>query len=89
MPRRTRIALLAVAVAVSGCGAGGASSLGNSAAAARAGIRLVLVGHFHDPVGVVGVPGTPRRVFVIQKTGQVILVRNGLVQSRPFLDCPS
>jgi glucose/arabinose dehydrogenase len=86
MSRRALIALLAVTVAVSGCGAGGASSVGNSATAARTGVRLVLVGHFHDPVGVIGVPGAPDRVAVIQKTGQVILVSNGLVQSRPFLD---
>ena len=54
--------------------------------AARSGTRLVLVGHFDEPVGVTGVPGTPRRVFVVQKTGHVILVRNGQVQRRPFLD---
>jgi glucose/arabinose dehydrogenase len=86
MPGRTRIALLAVTVAVSACGAGVVSSTGTSAVAARAGLRLALVGHFDQPVGVTGIPGTPRRLFVVQKSGQVRLVRNGRVQRRPFLD---
>jgi glucose/arabinose dehydrogenase len=49
-------------------------------------VRLVQVGSFQQPVGVTGAPGDPSRVFVVQRSGQVMLLLNGHVQARPFLD---
>jgi glucose/arabinose dehydrogenase len=49
-------------------------------------VRLVQVGSFRQPVGVTGAPGDPSRVFVVQKGGQVMLLLDGRVQRRPFLD---
>jgi glucose/arabinose dehydrogenase len=49
-------------------------------------VRLVQVGSFRQPVYVTGAPGDPRRVFVVQRTGQVMLMLGGRPQARPFLD---
>jgi glucose/arabinose dehydrogenase len=49
-------------------------------------LRLVKVGSFREPVGVTGAPGDPSRVFVVQKSGQVMLLLDGHPQARPFLD---
>lgn len=49
-------------------------------------MRLVQVGRFSQPVGVTGAPGDPSRVFVVQRTGQVMLMLSGHSQARPFLD---
>jgi glucose/arabinose dehydrogenase len=49
-------------------------------------VRLVQVGSFRQPVSVTGAPGDPSRVFVVQRTGQVMLLVHGHAQSRPFLD---
>jgi glucose/arabinose dehydrogenase len=83
--------LIVLALALAGCGAGvsagGPTSSGSvSAAPARAKLRLVQVGRFHAPVYVTGAPGQPNRVFVVQQPGQVMLLRGGHRQSRPFLD---
>jgi len=53
---------------------------------AAAAVRLVQVGSFNQPVGVAGAPSDPSRVFVVQRTGQVMLLRNGHTQAQPFLD---
>jgi glucose/arabinose dehydrogenase len=77
------------------CGADGQARLDSSAPGtqvasttqvAAAKVRLVQVGSFRRPVGVTGAPGDPNRVFVVQKDGQVMLLLNGHVQRRPFLD---
>jgi glucose/arabinose dehydrogenase len=81
-----RIVLLAVVLLASACGAGAASSRGGSSDAASAGVRLVVVGHFDQPVAVTGAPGSPGRLFVVQKAGEVVLVRNGHSQRRAFLN---
>jgi glucose/arabinose dehydrogenase len=46
----------------------------------------VQIGRFRSPVYVTGAAGDPSRLFVVQQTGQVMLVRNGRVESRPFVD---
>src|SRR5581483_12103101 len=51
-----------------------------------AGVRLVQVGRFDQPAGIAGAPSDPSRVFVVQRTGQVMLMKRGRTQSRPFLD---
>jgi glucose/arabinose dehydrogenase len=49
-------------------------------------VRLVRVASFRQPVYLTGAPGDPRRVFVVQRTGQVMLLLNGHPQARPFLE---
>lgn len=87
-------------VVLAACGAGGtarsdsasrppggaASSTASAARSASAGVRLVQVGSFRQPVSVTGAPGDPSRVFVVQRGGQVMLLLHGHTQSRPFLD---
>jgi glucose/arabinose dehydrogenase len=46
----------------------------------------VQVGTFDQPVGITGAPGDPSRVFVVQRSGQVMLLLNGRARARPFLD---
>jgi glucose/arabinose dehydrogenase len=76
---------IALALAVTGCGAA-VSASGVTRSAATRNVRLVQIGRFHQPVYVTGAPRDPSRVFVLQRAGQVILVRNGHQQTRPFLD---
>ena len=90
MLRRARAIVLVLPVALSACGAGAPAS-GDSAAhgtahASASAVRLVKVGSFRQPVYVTGAPGDPHRVFVVQRTGQVMLMLNGHRQARPFLD---
>jgi glucose/arabinose dehydrogenase len=71
----------------SGAGAhsrGGAAHSRGGAAGGR--VRLVRAGRFDEPTYVTGAPGDGARVFVLQRTGRVMLLRDGRKQSRPFLD---
>jgi glucose/arabinose dehydrogenase len=93
---RARNIVLALSLVLAACGAGGAArsnsassstSVGvRSATAARRGVRLVRVGMFREPLYATGAPGDPSRVFVVQRTGQVMLLLNGHAQVRPFLE---
>lgn len=47
------------------------------------------MGSFDAPTAVTGAPGDPRRVYVLQRSGQVMLLLNGHKQPRPFLDISS
>ncbi len=92
------IVILVSAMALAGCGASGPAQPDSSPATVGAthltaatrpaaeGVRLVQIGSFSEPVGVTGAPGDPSRVFVVQRTGQVMLVLNGRTQAQPFLD---
>jgi glucose/arabinose dehydrogenase len=102
---RITIPSLAVMLLLAACGAGGtARSDGASPVAAtdsptttpattthaaRRGVRLVRVGNFSQPVSVMGAPDDPSRVFVVQRTGQVMLLLGGHVRNQPFLDITS
>ncbi len=50
------------------------------------GIGLTQVGEFSEPVGVAAAPGFPRLLFVVERAGQIRVVRRGVTLSRPFLD---
>jgi glucose/arabinose dehydrogenase len=90
--------LVALPVGLAACGAGGGARSDSSprlAATTRAAsttyaagtkVRLVQVGRFDQPVGVTGAPGDPTRVFVVQRSGQVMLLLDGHIQARPFLN---
>lgn len=58
-------------------------------AAAPGALRLAPVGRFSQPVYVTGAPGDTRRVFVVEQSGSIRVVRGGRVLSRPFLDIRS
>jgi glucose/arabinose dehydrogenase len=66
-----------------GCGSGGAAGSDQTVASA-AGLRLVKVGTFSQPIYVTGAPGDERRLFVVQKTGKIAVV-NGAHRGT-FLD---
>ena len=70
----------------SGSSSSTASTSASAARSGSAGVRLVQVGSFRQPVSVTGAPGDPSRLFVVQRTGQVMLLLHGHAQSRPFLD---
>jgi hypothetical protein len=53
---------------------------------AAAAVRLVHVGDFAAPTFVTAPLGDTSRVFVVEQRGSVRLVKDGVVQSRPFLD---
>ncbi|MFL5845818.1 MAG: PQQ-dependent sugar dehydrogenase [Solirubrobacteraceae bacterium] len=57
--------------------------------AAKKGIRLVSVGTFSSPLAAVAAPGDPRRLYVVQQTGQIMVLRGGHKLARPFLDIGS
>ncbi len=57
-----------------------------SAEAAAPGLRLQRIGTFESPVYVTAPPGDRDRVFVVERAGRVVIVRDGKRLSRPFLD---
>ena len=66
-----------------------AGDTGSASAAARAApksVKLVEIGKFNQPVYLAGPPADPHRVFVVQKTGQIVVVVNGHARPRPFLN---
>lgn len=54
--------------------------------AQRRGVRLVSVGNFDQPLYVTAPRGDKRRVFVVEQTGRIRVIRGGKVLSEPFLD---
>lgn len=56
---------------------------GASPAAAATGLHRV--GTFEQPVWVTAPPGDTHRLFVVEKTGRIVVVKNGRTLARPFL----
>ena len=99
------IPALAVALSLVACGSGHAARSSDAAStpetagttastsaagvAGKQGVRLVRVGSFEQPVGVTGAPGDASRVYVVQRAGQIVLLRDGRTQAPPFLDISS
>jgi glucose/arabinose dehydrogenase len=96
MRKSARVIVLVLPLALVACGAGSparserlSGSAGRSASSAapvHKGLRLVKVGSFREPVYVTGAPGDASRLFVAQRSGQVMLVQNGRIRARSFLD---
>ena len=63
-----------------------ASLLLTAAASAQAAPTLVAIGTFDLPVFVTGAPRDGDRLFVIELTGRVRVVKGGVTLSQPFLD---
>jgi glucose/arabinose dehydrogenase len=76
--RRRCTALLALVAAL--------AALPATAAAGTGALSLQRVGTFDDPVFVTAAPGDSRRLFVVEQTGRIRVVRGGRVLPRPFLD---
>jgi glucose/arabinose dehydrogenase len=76
-----------LALLLAGCGGSSPSTLSavNSAAQA-AGLRLVRIGVFKSPTYLAGAPGDRRRVFVVEKSGVIVVLAGGHRRRRPFLD---
>src|SRR5687767_5277745 len=53
---------------------------------ATAAPRLTQIGSFDTPVYVTAPPGDPHRLFVVEKEGRIIEVRDGQRVDPPFLD---
>ena len=52
-------------------------------------LSLSLVGVFDEPVHITGAGDGSGRLFIVEMTGKIRIVRNGTVQSTPFLDLTS
>src|SRR4051794_11766986 len=59
------------------------------AAPASAALHLSSIGDFTSPVYVTAPPGDPHRVFVVERAGRIIEVRDGVKQDPAFLDISS
>jgi glucose/arabinose dehydrogenase len=82
---RALLCLLLIATA-GGCSYGGAGSSASSTTTAGGRLALITVARGLDsPVDLVAVPGS-RDLAVVEKTGRVLLLRNGRIQPRPLLD---
>jgi glucose/arabinose dehydrogenase len=64
----------------------GAESRTEAEPAQARGLRLVRIGTFSSPLYVTAPRGDRRRVFVVEQTGRIRVVRGGRVLQRPFLD---
>jgi len=53
---------------------------------ARAPMRLVKIGTFDQPLYVTAPPGDRRRLFVVERTGRIQILRDGRRLATPFLD---
>jgi hypothetical protein len=87
--RNLTLVLIALAAATAGVFAGAAASDEPTASAAVSlpGVTLQkLPGAFEQPVYVTAPPGDTGRLFVVEKTGRIRIVKGGGVLSRPFLD---
>ena len=101
MLRRWLLLLFAAPAVLAACGAGGETSGSDSrqsadgrattasrapAAPAARGVKLTRIGSFDSPVYVTAPPGDTHRVFVVEQTGRIRVVRDGRKRSTPFLD---
>ena len=55
-------------------------------ASASAGITASVVGTFKSPTYMVAPPGDTHRMFVVQQSGQIELIKDGQIETTPFLD---
>jgi glucose/arabinose dehydrogenase len=84
------LAVAAVTALLGACGSSapsGATTVAPAAHAAKIGLRRI--GVFSQPVYVAAAPGDPHRLFVVQRTGQIIVLVRGRREARPFLDLSS
>lgn len=81
--RACAAAVAAVALTVAGVESGGAQT-GDPERAPR--LVLKAIGEFDEPTHVAQAPGEPGTVYVTEKPGRIMAVRQGRVLNQPFLD---
>jgi glucose/arabinose dehydrogenase len=91
--RRSLSLLAAFPFVLAACGAGSSDDRPARSAVAptvpaqgAAGVRLVKVGSFEQPLYVTAPRGDRRRVFVVEQTGRIRVIRDGRKLATPFLD---
>jgi glucose/arabinose dehydrogenase len=52
-------------------------------------VQLTRIGTFASPTYLAQAPGDPRRLFVLEQAGRILVVRDGRVMRAPFLDIRS
>jgi glucose/arabinose dehydrogenase len=81
------LAAIAATAIVAACGSStpsGAATVAGSARASRIGLQRI--GVFSQPVYLAAAPGDPRRLFVVERPGRIIVLVAGRRRARPFLD---
>jgi glucose/arabinose dehydrogenase len=77
-------------IAMSACpltlACGSAAPAGVDPTARAAGLSLVRVGMFDHPTYATGAPGDNHRLFVVERSGKIVVLVRGHLQHRPFLD---
>ncbi len=73
-----RLLLALAALALPGAAAGHTSALG-----------LVQVAKVAAPVYATAAPGEPGRLYVVEQAGRIVVLENGRIRARPFLDLRS
>ncbi len=58
-------------------------------ASASAGVMATVVGTFSAPTYIAAPPGDTHRLFVVQQSGQIELIKDGQTQTTPFLNLSS
>lgn len=85
--RKAALLSVSVALLLAACGSG--EPAGQATAASAAGVKLVGVGKFDQPLYVTSPPSDRRRVMVVEQPGRILVVRDGKRQAQPFLDIRS
>jgi glucose/arabinose dehydrogenase len=86
-PLTGALAAITVTALVGACGSSAPSGAATVAPAARASrIGLQRVGVFTQPVYVAAAPGDSHRLFVVERTGQIIVLVDGRRRGRSFLN---
>ena len=90
--RRVRLAFLVavlVALGITVALSPWASAGGRAVSAGGQGLRLVKVGQFDSPVYAASVKSEPGKLFVVEQAGRVLVLANGKVRAKPFIDIRS
>ena len=69
-----------------GCGVRAKAPTAVGGAARSAGLHLVRIGVFDQPTYITGAPGDTHRLFVVEKSGKIVVLVNGHRRSRLFLN---
>jgi len=89
-PMIPRFAVLAIALlAPVSCGESSDETGGPPAASPGSYAAAFVRGGLSSPVGVYAAPGDTSRLFVVEKTGTIRILRSGNLHPRPFLDVSS
>ena len=85
--KKAALLLASAGLFLAACGVG--QPAGQATTASAAGVKLVGVGKFDQPLYVTSPPSDRRRVMVVEQPGRILVVRDGKRLSRPFLDIRS